>query len=66
MQKKKTLFHTEVLNGVCDSCQTHSLLVGIDNRFYRCVNCGADLEQKVNGVIKYIKVDKNTPLTHNG
>tara|TARA_R110000823_G_scaffold226838_2_gene354372 strand:- start:138 stop:338 length:201 start_codon:yes stop_codon:yes gene_type:complete len=66
MQKKKTIFHTEVLNGVCDSCRTNSLLVGIDNRFYRCVNCGADLEQKVNGVIKYIKVDKTTHLTPHG
>ena len=26
----------------------------------RCVHCGDKLEQKVNGVIKYIKATKNT------
>ena len=30
--------------------------------FYRCVNCGADLEQKVNGVIKYIEANANTKI----
>jgi hypothetical protein len=41
-------------------------MVGIDNKFYRCISCGEDLEQKVNGVIKYIKVDKHTDLTTHG
>ena len=27
-----------------------------------CISCGEDLEQKVNGVIKYLKVDKHTDL----
>ena len=39
------------------------MLVGIDGTFFRCISCGEDLEQKVNGVIKYIKVDKHTDLT---
>jgi hypothetical protein len=26
------------------------------------VNCGADLEQKVNGVIKYIEANANTKI----
>ncbi len=38
-------------------------LVGIANSYYRCSNCGQDLEQKVNGVIKYIQADKNSELT---
>ena len=38
----------------------------IDNKFYICISCGEDLEQKVNGVIKYIKVDKHTDLAAHG
>jgi hypothetical protein len=37
-------------------------LVGIQQSFYRCTNCGDDIEQKVNGVIKYMKVDKDTKM----
>ena len=32
------------------------MLVNIDKNIYRCVNCGEDVEQKVNGVIKYMKM----------
>ena len=53
---------TEIVNGECPSCDTHSLLVNVGFGAYRCVHCGDTLEQKVNGVIKYIKADKNTKL----
>ena len=59
-------FQTEIVNGVCGACNLNTLLVGIDNKFYRCISCGEDLEQKVNGVIKYIKVDKHTDLAAHG
>ena len=59
-------FQTEIVNGVCGACNLNTLLVGIDNKFYRCISCGEDLEQKVNGVIKYIKVDKHTDLATHG
>ena len=48
------IFKTEVVSGKCDACHMHTLLVGINNTFFRCTNCGEDLEQKVNGVIKYV------------
>ena len=59
-------FQTEIVNGVCGACNLNTLVVGIDNKFYRCISCGEDLEQKVNGVIKYIKVDKHTDLAAHG
>ena len=31
-----------------------TMLVSITKDFYRCITCGSDLEQKINGVIKYI------------
>ena len=67
MTEKKTKnpfpFKTEVVTGECDHCKLTTLLVGIDGTFFRCISCGEDLEQKVNGVSKYIKVDKHTDLT---
>ena len=70
MTEKKTKssfpFQTEIVTGTCDACKLHTLLVGIDGTFFRCISCGEDLEQKVNGVIKYIRVDKHTDLAAHG
>ena len=57
------LFNTEIVTGTCPTCDQKTLLVGIANSYYRCSACGVDLEQKVNGVIKYIQADKNTEMT---
>jgi len=46
--------HAEVVNGVCPACQSSVVLVSLYRHLYRCVKCGSDLEQKVNGVISYI------------
>ena len=46
--------HTEVVNGVCPNCHIPGVLVSLFKKHYRCVTCGSDLEQKVNGVISYI------------
>ena len=56
------LFNTEIVTGTCPTCDQKTLLVGIANSYYRCSACGVDLEQKVNGVIKYIIADKNTEM----
>ena len=57
------LFNTEIVTGTFPTCDQKTLLVGIANSYYRCSACGVDLEQKVNGVIKYIIADKNTEMT---
>jgi len=36
---------TEVVNGKCPTCDEFTMLVGITNQLYRCMNCGSDLEQ---------------------
>ena len=53
---------TQIVTGECPECNTTTMLVSFNANFYRCVNCGNDLEQKVNGVIKYMKVDSNTKM----
>ena len=44
----------EIVNGICPTCDEYTPLVGITKQFFRCLTCGSDLEQKVNGVISYI------------
>ena len=54
MTEKTIKFHTEIVNGVCPTCEEYTMLVGLTRQFFRCLTCGTDLEQKVNGVISYI------------
>ena len=44
----------EIVNGKCPTCNEYTMLVGLTKQIYRCMNCGADLEQHINGVIRYI------------
>ena len=45
---------SQIVSGNCPECKSETLLVSFEPHIYRCVNCGYDLEQKVNGVIKYV------------
>jgi ribosomal protein S27E len=56
MPKKKYTwkFTPEVVNGVCPTCEEDTLLVSITREYYRCVTCGTDLVQYVNGKIVYL------------
>ena len=49
----------EVTNGMCPLCDSPTIFVSIYKNFFRCMHCGGDTEQKVNGVIKYIP---STPI----
>jgi ribosomal protein L37AE/L43A len=55
-------FVTEIVTGDCPECDCKTMLVNIYTNIYRCVNCGEDVEQKVNGVIKYMKVNKDSEM----
>ena len=55
-------FTTQIVTGNCPECRTDTVLVSWETSIYRCVNCGHDLEQKVNGVIKYVIADKETDM----
>ena len=55
-------FVTEIVTGDCPECDCKTMLVNIYTNIYRCVSCGEDVEQKVNGVIKYMKVDKESEM----
>ncbi len=55
----------EIVNGQCPTCEEHTMLVGLTPEMFRCMSCGADLRQHINGKISYIpnNIDpKNTFL----
>ena len=54
MTGKKFNITAEIVNGICPTCDEYTPLVGITKQYFRCLTCGSDLEQKVNGKISYI------------
>ena len=47
--------NAEVVNGTCPHCKHETVLVSLwTNYIYRCMTCGGDIKQKVNGRIIYI------------
>ena len=61
MTEKTIKFHTEIVNGICPTCDEYTMLVGLTRQYFRCITCGADLEQFVNGKISYIpRLEKTT------
>jgi Zn ribbon nucleic-acid-binding protein len=54
----------EIAPGICPHCEDMSTFISIVNNNYRCMNCGFDVEQKINGVIRYLPVGSDKVLEH--
>jgi hypothetical protein len=47
--------NAEIVNGSCPHCRQDTVLVSLwTNYIYRCMTCGGDIKQLVNGRISYI------------
>jgi uncharacterized protein (DUF983 family) len=46
----------EIVNGKCPTCDEFTMLVGLTPELFRCMNCGSDLQQHVNGKITYLPI----------
>jgi predicted RNA-binding Zn-ribbon protein involved in translation (DUF1610 family) len=46
--------NAQVVNGKCPFCRTEGVFVSVHKTIFRCITCGGDIEQKVNGKISYI------------
>ena len=55
--------NAQVVNGNCPFCHTNSILVSIYKTVFRCITCGSDIEQKVNGKIAYIPLGGDIVIT---
>jgi transposase-like protein len=54
----------EIAPGICPYCEETSTFVSVFNERYRCMNCGFDVEQKVNGAIRYLPIGSEIHLEH--
>jgi uncharacterized protein (DUF983 family) len=57
---KKFIVESLIVHGICPSCKELTVLVSVLDNIYKCTNCGEELQQHVNGVIKYLPINKNT------
>ena len=46
----------EIVNGKCPTCDEFTMLVGLTPELFRCMNCGSDLRQHINGKITYLPI----------
>ena len=53
-KKTHIRFNPEITPGVCPHCDSTTSFVSIVNDHYRCMTCGEDVKQYINGVIKYL------------
>ena len=53
----------EIVNGKCPTCDELTMLVGLTPELFRCMNCGSDLQQHINGKITYLPHISSTTLT---
>ena len=44
----------EVTGGVCPTCAHETMFISLTPEVYRCVNCGSDCKQYINGAIRYL------------
>jgi len=62
-------FNPEITHGVCPKCDEFTALLSLTRDFFKCVTCGYNLEQKVNGKISYIPMEltnKELDVTQKG
>ena len=53
--KRKFLkFRPEITQGVCPHCDMPSSFISIVNDLFKCMTCGEEVKQEINGVIKYL------------
>ena len=55
--------NAQVVNGKCPFCHTNGILVSVYKTVFRCITCGSDVEQKVNGKIAYIPLGEKIVMT---
>jgi ribosomal protein L37AE/L43A len=56
---KRLSIKTEIVNGHCPVCEKPTMFISIALPIYRCMHCGYDLEQRINGAIHYIPISSS-------
>ena len=58
----KIALAAQVTNGICTVCHHESMFVSLTPEIYRCVTCGADCHQHINGKINYLPIGTKEPV----
>ena len=51
----------QVTGGVCPTCTYETMFVSLSPELYRCMNCGSDCKQYINGSIRYLPAITKLP-----
>ena len=51
----------QVTSGVCPTCTYETMFVSLNPELYRCMNCGSDCKQYINGSIRYLPAITKLP-----
>jgi|TARA_R110002020_G_scaffold110428_4_gene255102 uncharacterized protein (DUF983 family) len=57
----KVSIAAQVTNGVCPTCTMEGVFVSLTPEIYRCITCGADCRQYINGQIRYLPAITKAP-----
>ena len=60
--RKALKLDARIEHGICPYCHLLSPLLFLYKDFYRCSLCGEEVEQYINGVIKYIPISNHKRL----
>ena len=44
----------QITGGVCPTCTHETMFVSINPEIFRCISCGSDCKQHINGQIRYL------------
>ena len=58
-KRYKLKLNPEVTPRVCPHCNEISDFVSIVSDYYKCTNCGEEVKQEINGVIRYLPVGQD-------
>ena len=59
--------NAEIVNGTCPHCNEKTVLVSLwTNYVYRCMTCGHDVKQKINGKTLYVPYIKDAKTFRHG
>jgi len=55
-KRKFIKFSPEITPGVCPHCDIPTSFISIVNDLFKCMNCGEEVKQEINGVIRYLPI----------
>jgi transcription initiation factor IIE alpha subunit len=58
-KRKFIKFRPEITPGVCPYCDLPTSFVSIVNDMFKCMACGEEVKQRINGVIKYLPIGQD-------